>query len=511
MEKRFDDTINDNDLEGIDDIIDNSNGVIDIDNSNVNNPDVKDEYVPVSTKPNSEKITEADLESAIDIELAYMASRNDELFESTKSTILDEMTTFSKNLIKNQGFTPDEAMSAAIKRASKRAKEENDRFKFDNPETVEIRVNKTDADKLVIDPEDESKVHKSAAIKLIEVEDKELKHLKIRRRDSKSNISIMQMNTCALNRYTVPCINTVDMCTFAGTSSYNLVQNVFSDNDTPYDRYAKQIAFVYDRFISSATKNKYGALGNTVMTLEDFSNWFLFPDLQAALYAIYVASSTEMLTSKIKCLDPDCKDIDEKETDPNKRTIAHTYDYTYNCKELMDFSEMPEEFKMIKTQIERYAGRYDDMKQLQENQQSAHRYKSSMTLNVYDIQVPSCARALEFQKFIKEDDEDHMSESWANVAMYIHAAYIYTGENDEDGNPIYYEPITDAEELYHLVENVVEPEFQLFYKKFIPKRAFIYSFKLKTKCDKCGRSNDAVVDVPTLVFLKARGTEAVIE
>ena len=509
MEKRFDDTINDTDLEGIDDIIDNTqaSGVIDVNNSDI---DSDDDYVPVSTKPAEDK-EDTDLGSIIDIEMAYMAKRDPKLFESTKETILDEMDAYTKNLIKNQGFTPDEAMIAASKRFTKRAKEETDNFRFDNPETVEIKVKKNEAEKLVIDPEDESKVHKSSAIRVIEVEDRELRHIKTKRRDKRSAVTIMHMNTCNLNRYSVPCINTVDMCSFAGTSSYNLVHNVFSEDDTTYDRYAKQIAFVYDRFISSATQNKYGALGNTIMTLEDFSNWFLFPDLQAALYAIYVASSTEMLTSKIKCLESDCKDVNEKETDPAKRITPHTYDYTYNCKELMDFSEIADNFKEIKAGIEKFANKSDDMTALQNKYRIGHRYKSPITQNIYDIQVPSCARALEFQKFVKEDEEDHMSENWANTAMYIHAAYIYSGENDENGEPIYYEPITDAEELYNLVESVVEPEFQLFYRKLIPNRSYIYSFKLKTKCDKCGRSNDATVDVPTLVFLKAQGTEAVIE
>ena len=120
---------------------------------------------------------------------------------------------------------------------------------------------------------------------------------------------------------------------------------------------------------------------------------------------------------------------------------------------------------------------------------------------------PSCARALEFQKLIVPDNQ--MSPMYANIAMYMTAAYAYCG--DEDGEPTYLDPIPEPQELYDMVANAIEPEFQLYYKKLIDNKSFIYEFKIKTVCDKCGNVDERPIDVAYLIFQKAQGTEAEIE
>ena len=98
---------------------------------------------------------------------------------------------------------------------------------------------------------------------------------------------------------------------------------------------------------------------------------------------------------------------------------------------------------------------------------------------------------------------------YANIAMYMTAAYAYCG--DEDGEPTYLDPITEPQELYDMVANAIEPEFQLYYKKLIDNKSFIYEFKIKTVCDKCGNVDERPIDVAYLIFQKAQGTEAEIE
>lgn len=529
MRKYNETDINDSDLEGIDDILDSTEETgttdnSDSDNVSIDNIDDDDDYVPVVTNPVvSETAINDDLADIIDEELAYIISKEPETAELIKNKILGATDEYRKSLIKNQGFTAAEAKAAAFKRAERRAREENDKFKAKNPESVTIKVNKSESNKLVIDDEDMPKVRQSKVINLVEVEDKTLGSIKIKPKGNKTPINIAHMGTCVLSKYTVPCINTVDMCTFAGSSTYNLTSNLLTETDTTYERYSKQLAFVYDRFISSKTKNKYGALGNVVMTLEDFANYLSFPDLPICLYAIYVASSTEEIESTFECSDPECKDINEKEMDPKKRIQRHQFKSKYKCRDIVRFDNADDRFKKLKDDIEKCTNA-DSMERLREDACVSRRYRSSMTLNIYDVSVPSCARALEFMKLVDNaiqeaedkgepltNDDKTMLESYANIAMFIDTVYIFSGEYDENGEPIYYEPITDMKEIFDIVSNVTEPEFQLFYRKLIPGKSFVYNFKLNTVCDKCGKENDLDVDVSYLVFLKATGMEAMIE
>ena len=486
-------------------VIDVSEVIGDDDTNNSND----DDYQPVSLTQSpkmSKESSDARYSEILNNKLRYLSEKDSGRFGQTKEKILTEIEGYKKNLITKRGFTPEEAEEAAINRINKIADEESTLFEKEVPKAVIIQVSKGDGEKLDLDPADREKVHKAQSIRLVEVEDEELKHIKIKKSTKKTPFSAINLNTCTLAKYSIPCINTGDMCTFAGTSSYNLVQLFYDDSETTAQKMAKQIALVYDKFISSTTRSKYNAVGELIMTQEDFANWFNFADLSAALYAIYVASSTEMLTSPFECVNEACLDADD-----NGGTKPHVYNYTYNCKELVDYSSLDKEenseYKMIFDGINKSANNVSAMKDLQEKFLTGHRYKSTLTNNIYDIQSPSCARALEFQKLIVPDNQ--MSPMYANIAMYMTAAYAYCG--DEDGEPTYLDPITEPQELYDMVANAIEPEFQLYYKKLIDNKSFIYEFKIKTVCDKCGNVDERPIDVAYLIFQKAQGTEAEIE
>ena len=475
--------------------------------------DEDDDYVPVSvdsTPKISAEASHAKYNDILNSKLKYLSEIDTGKFGQTKERILSEIDAYKKNLITKRGFTPEEAEEAALNRVNKIADDESSKFEKENPRAVVIQVAKGDADKIEFDPADKIKIHKAQAIRLVEVEEEELKHINIKKITKKTAFNQINLNTCTLAKYSIPCINTGDMCTFAGTSSYSLVQLFYDETETTAQKMLKQIALVYDKFISSTTKNKYNAVGDLIMTQEDFANWFNFADLSAALYAIYVASSTEMLTSPFECINDACLDVGE-----DGKNTRHSYNYTYNVKELADFSSLDDEenklYKTIFEHINKAANDAAAMKKMQDKLITGHRYKSSVTNNIYDIQSPTCARAVEFQKLVKpgNDQPAQMSQLYANIAMYMNCAYVYCGE--EDGEPVYMEPIEDPQALYELVENAIEPEFQLFWKKLVVDKSYIYEFKIKTQCDKCGTVDERPVDVSYLIFQKAQGTEAEIE
>ena len=454
-------------------------------------------------KPSSESADKKRINNIINENLSYIASKDNSVFAKKRQAIIDEIEDYKKNLIINKGFTDEEATAAAEKRAEKRSIEEVNEYKTNNPEVAIIKVNKTESDKLEIAPEDQPKVHKASAIRLVEVEDEDLKYIKVKKQPSNIPINIAKLNTCTLTRYAVPCINTVDMCTFAGTSTYNLVNLYFSNDDSYKARISKQMDLAYDKFVSSTTKEKYTDAGALAMTKEDFLNWFAFADLNAAMYAIYVASSTEMITSRFDCQNETCTDIDEK-TGETKR---HSFDFTYNCKDIMSFDNISDQFKPILEGIRSYNNDYNKMSKFRDEKNIGYRYKSSITKNIYEIETPSCAKALSFADYVKDDD-NQLSDVYFGIAVHIAKIYLYCG--DEDGEPTYIE-VTDPETIYNIVSDAIEPEFDLYTKKLVANKSYSYDTSLKYKCDKCGNEVDSSIDMASLVFLKAQRMGSEIE
>ena len=509
MANDFDLDITTEDLEGLDSLVDESETEevetadedMNVDDDGIIN--VKDmDFEDVGTyKPSLESSNSRRINDIITENLSYIASRDDSVFAKKRKAIIDEIETYKKNLIINKGFTDEEASAAAEKRAEKRSVEEVDDYKQNNPEVAIIKVDKKDSGKLEIAPEDKPKVHKSTAIRLIEVEDAELKHIKIKKNLSKVPINIAKLNTCTLTRYSIPCINTVDKCTFAGTSTYNLVNLYFAGDEEFKSKLAKQMDLIYDKFVSSTTKEKYSEAGALAMTKEDFLNWFAYGDINAALFAIYVASSTEMITSKFDCQNDECVDID------NGESKRHRFDFTYNCKDILSFDKIEDPFKEILEGIKNSDGNFEKMTEFRNEVNVGHRYKSTITNNIYDVETPSCARALAFADFVKETEE--LSEVYYQIAIHMAKIWLYCGD-DEEGDPTYVE-VTDPETIYNIVADAIEPEFDLYTRKLVRNKTYTYDTTLTYKCDRCGREVTSNIDVASLVFLKAQRMGSEIE
>lgn len=496
------------DTQGIGEIIETS-GVIDL-ASISNDTNDEAEYKPVNFKSSDAKKAEESINRYNEIlkeKLSYIENNDNKAYADKRDQIISDITDYKKNLITKRGFTPEEADEAAMNRLNKVAEEANTEYMKNNPAVAEIRIAKTDEGKLVIPEEDKERVHKTKVIRLLEVEDQSLKHINITKKKRTSPFNAIRLNTCIMSKYTVPCLNTGDMCTFSGTTTYNLVSLYYDEKETMAQRLHKQVALIYDRFVSSTTRSKYDSNGQLIMTQEEFANWFNAADISVALFAIYVASSTEMITTNLPCSNPACvdKDADGKEE-------SHRYDLTYNCKELIKYDDIykPEYalFKEVYDGINACANDVEGMKKVQEKLK-AHRYQSSFTKNYYDVQSPSCARALEFYDSVDLENANDAMQGYINIAMYIDQAYIYLGE--EDGEEVWSEPVESAKDLITIVSAASDFEFELYRNKLIINKSFIYSFDLTGKCDRCGTPMNIPVDVAALIFLKAQGTGVVIE
>jgi hypothetical protein len=131
-----------------------------------------------------------------------------------------------------------------------------------------------------------------------------------------------------------------------------------------------------------------------------------------------------------------------------------------------------------------------------------------ITKNIYDIETPSCARALAFADFITDNAENQLSEVYYSIAIHIAKIYLYCGE--EEGEAVYTE-VTEPKDIYDIVSDAIEPEFNLYTQKLVANKSYTYETTLTYKCDKCGNEITTPIDIPSLVFLKAQRMGSGIE
>ena len=120
----------------------------------------------------------------------------------------------------------------------------------------------------------------------------------------------------------------------------------------------RKAQFLYDHFLSSTTREKYDMDNNIILSFNDFLKWYKFYDMDVGIYSIYVASSTEMITSGFICNSEICK---------NPQTgDGRQFEATYNTKSIIKFDKASDENKEVLDNILGARGNIDKMKELQD-------------------------------------------------------------------------------------------------------------------------------------------------
>lgn len=411
-------------------------------------------------------------------------------FNNRSAALISEVAAYRKNLMIRDGFTAEEADTAARNRMRNKATEINNKYLEDHPNLAIVKIDKTQSDSVEFTPEERAKMSAAKAIRLVEVRDEALKTIPIKKADDKYRYDIIHRATCNVSKYELPMINTFDNCSFSGSQTVQLVNAVYDENDNEYAKVKKQIALAYDRFMGSTTKDKYDAEGNIIMSEEDFANWFAYADLESAIYAIYVASSTETITSPFKC-------SEEAESVPE-------FNYTYSTKNLISYEDMDDAFKKDLADIKGNANDRLTMEKEKSDRRCTKRFKSTFTNNIYDISTASCARALGVLRYI--NPKDRILNYIAPFAMLTERVYVY---DESDGQYVVLDH-EDPREMIKFFRDLVERELVLLTKEMNPL-IYMPKFKLTTTCPRCGHVEDRYFGVDSLVFLKVQSTEEEIQ
>lgn len=407
-------------------------------------------------------------------------------YPAERDRIIGSIIDYRRKLIVESGLTEEEATSAVTRRAIKEASEINSKYTTAaaEPNVAIVKIDKTQSENVEFTEEEKEKMSKAKAIRLVEVEDSSLLTIPIKTSDSDDILfTAIHRASCNVSKYNMPMINTFDNCDFTGATTIQLVQAVYDENDSDYHRYQEQLELVYTKFQGSTTMDKYDIEGNTIMTKEDFAKWFRFFDIPVAMYAIYVASSTETITSSFKC-----------------EACEKDYDFEYNTKKLISYEGIPDKFQADLDSVLRLSADREGLTELKANSRRGKRFQSQFTKNIYDISSPSVARALNVLRYV--NPRDSYARYLSMYAMMFDSIFVYDPSDKQ-----YIEIKSDnPRAILSFLYDIIDTELKLI-TKVINDFYFIPTFKLTRKCPHCGNVEDITFSIDELVFLKAQSME----
>lgn len=448
--------------------------------------------VPQNVKNNlsisSENENDEDEFSLTDDELrATMPDLDDDAFINSSSKIRNELNTYRRNLIVNSGFTVEEATEAAYNRAKKLGQEENDSYLEEHPTLGIVEIDKKNVDKLEFTKDEREKLTKVRAIKLKVVEDVELSSISVERIDVKHKSAALQSLDTNLSQYSVPLPLMSDYCRFKGSQIVQLIQAVRYTDATLDEIIAKKASLVYNQLCNSANLEKYDENGKVVMSYSDFINKFLFHDLDMAMYGILVASSMEEIESSLTCGECNTQ-----------------FQWKYNLKSLLSLDDISDDFKQKFDDILGHKSDEEYLKNLYDENHKSVRVKSPVTQNIYELNYPTIARAINLYRIIDAEDETMLYLS--AFALFITKIYVYNRKTQKfiEINEDEYKNLLDVlqmipQEEIDIIQDFLRP--YLYEPKFI----------LKSKCPQCGHKMQNSLSIDDLVFLKARDSSTEIQ
>lgn len=427
--------------------------------------------------PKSTELTDDDLRTV-------MPDLSDSEFLKSAKDIKRNFSTYRKNLIL-QGFTPEEADLAARNKMKKDSTEINDNYLTEHPKVGIVEVDKKDAEKLEFTPEEKDKLTRSKAIKLVVVENEDLKHIKIKQSDPKQKVNFLKTVEGSVSKYSVPLPILGDYVTFKGAQIVQLISTAKYDDDRIEDMIGKKASLIYDRLIGGTIFNKYDNMGKTEMSYNDFANEFKYHDINMAIYAILVASSMEESETNLTC--PSC---------------STAFQWKYNIKGLLKLDDVSDQYKEMIDTILAKKNDTDTLNHIHEENYEVHRYQSPFTKNIYDVSYPSIARAINL--FSAIDTKDTTMAYLSAVGIFLQNIYIYDKESDE------YIQIQDSDiqTLMETLQVLPQNDITMLLNQL---QGMLYDpkFVLESKCPNCGERMINRLNIDDLIFLSAQdiGTE----
>lgn len=449
--------------------------IIGFNSSDVSSMNVTEEDLITSSNEKTKpfEITDEDLRTV-------MPDLTDEAFKTVTKDLKVKLDKYRKSLIINNGFTVEEANEAVQNKMKKDGKEINDEYLKNNPKLGIVEIDKKNQDKVEFTAEEKEKLTKSKAIRLVVVEDEELKSIKIDKVDKKHKAAFVKSVEGSLSKYSVPLPILGDFVTFKGSQIIQLMSIVKYEDDKFEDLIAKKASLVYDRLLNGTVFNKYDEFNKVIMSYVDFANQFPFHDLDMAMYAILVASSMEESESTLTCAN--CREA---------------FQQKYNLKALLNLDNMSDYYKEITDEILGNKSNEDILKSIQEKLHKISRYKSPFTNNIYDITFPSVAKAVKLFNAIDQKDETMMYLS--ALGIFMDSIYLYNRDTDS------YMQIEESETtlMMETLQSLPQKDIDMLFNQ-IKDMIYAPEFILNSQCPHCGEKMRNKISIDDLIFLKAQ-------
>lgn len=148
------------------------------------------------------------------------------------SEMMAEKSKYVKQLILD-GFTPKEAEQAAVNRFKKEATNKDTEYAEKNPEIGVVRIDKTDTavEDLKLTEEEHEKLVPTKAIKLVLVEDADLKNIEIENVSADHKVDYIRNLEGSLSKYSVPIPIYGDYMSFRGAQLIQIANLESRDDD----------------------------------------------------------------------------------------------------------------------------------------------------------------------------------------------------------------------------------------------------------------------------------------
>jgi hypothetical protein len=379
----------------------------------------------------------------------------------------------------------DPEASKAVKDAN-RAIHEQDENKANNARNVLAdKVSSTDDITILIDkaglgsfeftPEEKERIEKAKRIKIVEVEEKKLGTLKIRKKiDSKDSVHLLQRN---FDKSISPVVAIASgyTCKMKNISASEAIRMFQSPGEDTANSMVDKWSVIYDK-ITAISRGPF-------KDFEDFTKHTAFMDYDLFLYGMICSSYPEDDSISFNC-------------DKSKGGCGKDFEHPYNNKMMIRSDLITDETKRIMAEIINNGAFVDKALEYANNSPVNNFIRYQMNDQsgiIFDLYIPSVYEMIE--RVFKKVDSDRDMTSRENrtnliLAQAIHSIYVPDYENfDESMNPedVEYDEIEGIEVIMETLKRFNEKQISLLtnrIKKLTDPYTISFGFP-KIVCNHC--------------------------
>lgn len=341
-------------------------------------------------------------------------------------------------------------------------------------DTVQVIIDKSGLGSFTFTEEEKKRIASSKRIHLVEVEDKELKTLKVKKKlDKKTDFKILHRNFDKSYSSVVALASgyTCKMKNISAAESIRMYQRPGTDTaNSILDKWS----VIYDKM----TDISIGAFKD----FEDFCKRTAFMDYDSFLFAMLCSSYPEEDTIDFTC-------------DKDNGGCGKDFTYKYNNKQLIRSDLISDDTKEIVANIVN-ASAFQDKAQEIANNSPVNNFKriklDDESGMIVDIYIPSVHETVENTFRRMEDNHDLSSQENRNsvvLAQSIKSVYVPDYDSVEDGDVEYYQ-VSDLEGLVELINQMNEIQLQILatrIEKFSAPYIMHFGFP-EIKCPHCNHN-----------------------